>query len=139
MTPSVWGRIVGEHVPHTRFHLWFDLHAALWMAVVAACVVGGGTGGTGLMSRAVSVRPLRALGWVSYSVYLFHGMVLAYAEEWLVGRVPHWAVGGAVLAVCIAVGTVSFLLVERPFLELLRGERPSLPCEAPVTSRGDGR
>jgi peptidoglycan/LPS O-acetylase OafA/YrhL len=124
LTPSVWGRIVGEPVHHTRFHLWFDAHTVLWMAVVAACIVEDEGG----LRRAVSVRPLRALGWISYSAYLFHAMVLVHADAWLAGRVPAWSVGPLFLAASLAVGGASFVLVERPFLELLRGE-PSVGPE----------
>ena len=68
----------------------------------------------------MSIWPLRALGWVSYSVYLFHAVVLASAEEWVVGRVPDVLIGPLFCVGAVAAGTVSYLLVERPFLRVMR-------------------
>ncbi len=125
MTPSVWSWASGEPVPHRTFHLWFGTHAVLWGVVLLGCLVPAG----GLMRRVVSIWPLRALGWVSYSVYLFHAVVLAYMDESVVGRVPEALVGPLFLLGAVGVGTVSYWLVERPFLGVLRGaagsDRPS--------------
>jgi len=127
MTPSVWGVVTGRAVPHREFHLWFGTHAVLWGVVLAACFAPAGA----LMRRVVSVWPLRALGWVSYSVYLFHAVVLAYMDEWVVGRVPEVMVGPLFLVGAVGVGTLSYWLVERPFLGVLSGaagkDRPSPP------------
>lgn len=127
MTPSVWGLVTGRAVPHREFHLWFGVHAALWGVVLLGCFVPAGA----LMRRVVSIWPLRALGWVSYSVYLFHAVVLAYMDEWAVGLVPEAMVGPLFLAGAIGVGTLSYWLVERPFLGVLRSaadrDRPSPP------------
>ena len=116
MVPGVYERIVGHGVTHTRFHLRFDEFAILWVVVIAACALPA----RGWMRAAVSVWPLRALGWVSYSAYLFHAMVLVYADAWLVGRVPSWLVGPLFFVGAVAAGAASYLLVERPFMELLR-------------------
>lgn len=62
----------------------------------------------------LELPPLVWLGRISYSVYLYHLLIIAEVAE----RRPDDAVGVAVLAVPItlAVGCVSYFLVERPLL-----------------------
>jgi peptidoglycan/LPS O-acetylase OafA/YrhL len=97
------------------------LHPAV--GVVMAALFVRALVGDGL--RFLSHPWLRAAGLVSYGVYLFHWPVLAGGLGAL-GIRPGWggppivALGGvAVLAVLAFVaGTVSYLVVERPFLRL---------------------
>ncbi|MEM6673935.1 MAG: acyltransferase [Planctomycetota bacterium] len=119
MSPSVWERIVGAPVEHTRFHLWFGTHALLWSAVVAAAWARP----EAWLGRAASFAPLRALGRISYSTYLFHAIALAYAETWLAGRVSDRAIGPAFFAAAIAMGGLGYALVERPLLGLVGSRR----------------
>jgi peptidoglycan/LPS O-acetylase OafA/YrhL len=86
---------------------------------IAACgavvVVTAPLSGDSRLRRAISTKPLVALGTISYSVYLWHMPVIF----WFHRNVREWPVGGK-LAVCVAVafgvGTASHYLVERPFL-----------------------
>lgn len=86
----------------------------------AACMGGvlvieaGGTRADSLGSRLLSVRPLRALGIVSYSVYLAHWPIAAFLRLCVGhGLATGWAVAG--VAASIAVGACMWALVERPF------------------------
>lgn len=92
---------------------------ALAIAAVVAVPEGG-------LARALSWRPLVALGIISYSLYVWH-----YALFWTIERHdpalpgPVRFVGGVGLA--LAAAGASYLLVERPFL----GRRRSRPAERP--------
>jgi peptidoglycan/LPS O-acetylase OafA/YrhL len=81
--------------------------AALLLSVLAAP--------RGAVSRLLSLRPLVALGLISYGVYLWHFPVSVFVTSSRTG------IGGIRLqalqfALTIAASTASFLLVERPIL-----------------------
>lgn len=94
---------------------------AACMGLVALCVVDGP------VRRALSTRPVRLLGSVSFSLYLTHAVAIGALEALL----PRLGVTGplaqAVLAVALSMGAavVFWLVVERPAIDLSRrvGER----------------
>jgi peptidoglycan/LPS O-acetylase OafA/YrhL len=81
------------------------------------------------LERLLAVRPLVALGRISYSLYLWHLLVLWTGERQL-GIPP--AIG---LALAIAVAAASYRFVERPFLRRKRRERAEL--ESRPTDRAE--
>jgi peptidoglycan/LPS O-acetylase OafA/YrhL len=108
LTPSLASFALGEHVEHTRFHLWFGTQAALASLVVLGLVVRGGAA-----ARLLSLAPLRFVGRSSYSVYLLHALPLAYVmERGVTGASGGWLI----LIASLVLGAASYLLVERPFL-----------------------
>lgn len=71
--------------------------------------------GKGWMARAMTWMPLRYLGWVSFSAYLRHKKLIDELRDIPVPpalRLP------ILVIVLLAVSTVSYLLVERPFSRL---------------------
>ena len=99
-------------------------------------------------------RPLGYLGRISYSVYLLHQPIIHMATAWLIGfaayaaldRVALYGVIVLIGSVVMALSTVTFLVVEKPFLAGGRPERlrardaaasnetpPPLPDPAAVT------
>jgi peptidoglycan/LPS O-acetylase OafA/YrhL len=84
-------------------------------AVLVAVVIAGVTlpNDTGLLGKLLSSAPLRAIGIISYGLYLWHWPIYVYLSESRTGldRTPLLL---ARLGVTFAVATVSFLLVERP-------------------------
>ena len=85
-------------------------------------VLAAGMGGSGgAVARALSARPLRWLGAVSYGVYLAHVDVLErLIKDPDPGRLPFWLLFGRVALASLALATVSYLLVERPLQRLSR-------------------
>jgi peptidoglycan/LPS O-acetylase OafA/YrhL/lysophospholipase L1-like esterase len=70
----------------------------------------------GLIARALSVRPLRAMGIISYGVYLWHWPLYVVLTEERIG------VGGARLlgiriAATLAIASLSYRFLERPIRE----------------------
>jgi peptidoglycan/LPS O-acetylase OafA/YrhL len=79
---------------------------AIW--AVDGCVRGFG----GALGHVLSWGPLRAIGTVSYGVYLFHVWIVwgLLAHGWEMGL----ALFGAVLALTLVVSTLSWHILERP-------------------------
>ncbi|MCU1353208.1 MAG: hypothetical protein JWM05_2417, partial [Acidimicrobiales bacterium] len=105
------------------YHGGFALCALCWGAVTAAslAVVGGP------MSRVLAVRPLVALGRISYGVYLWNwpAVVVLTPERTGLGAGPLFALR---VATTLAAAALSYRLVERPIragqLTRLRWWRP---------------
>ena len=83
-------------------------------AVVIAGVVAPGAGGPA--TRVLSLGPLRALGRLSYGIYLWHWPVLVFVTAERAG-VSGWALVGVQLAFTLGLAVASYFVVERPVLE----------------------
>ena len=79
-----------------------------WQLTVFFAVVAAGA--IPWLKRALSVKPLVAIGIVSYSIYLVHEPLVG-----IVLRNTAWGLGGAV-AVGLAAGALFWLACERPFV-----------------------
>jgi peptidoglycan/LPS O-acetylase OafA/YrhL len=121
----------------TLDHLfWVDL--ALGPAV--ACLLAGlATGHPAPLLRLLDTRPLRTLGWSSYSLYLTHGPIVVVVYERVVaGRaspgVPAFLVSLAlVVPLTIAFARVFASAFETPF----RSPRSTGPLRQSVRNRGE--
>lgn len=81
--------------------------------LLAALVPSGGS--PGLLAR----QPLVFLGRISYGLYVFHMVALNLVRRfWPEAEPSSWTVGIAALVLTIAVATLSYYLLERPFLLL---------------------
>ncbi len=84
------------------------LLAACLSAIVVAAVTQ-----RGLISRLLGIRPLAALGRVSYGAYLFHWPIFL----WLTvarTRLSPWALCAARVSATLALATASYCLIEQP-------------------------
>lgn len=115
----------------------YTLVAAAGAAVVAACMVSGSA-----IEAALATRPLRYLGRISYSLYLWHVPVFL----WIAPRIH-----SELLAVVLALGVsftfaiAAFSIAERPVLRNRRGVQPVpgdprvAPARVDVLVSGDVR
>jgi peptidoglycan/LPS O-acetylase OafA/YrhL len=69
--------------------------------------------------RALDWRPLALVGVVSYSIYLWHVLIVHELDE-RAGITGAWALLAVSVPVVLAVASASYLLVERPFLRMRR-------------------
>jgi peptidoglycan/LPS O-acetylase OafA/YrhL len=79
----------------------------------AACILWACEASRTLVGALLSIRPLRHIGLWSYSIYMIHWPIIVFAHViW-----PHGAteLGSAVVAASIALGCLSYFLVETPF------------------------
>jgi peptidoglycan/LPS O-acetylase OafA/YrhL len=113
-----------------------SLYRGLYTLVALACaaaVVGAVRAGEGVVGRVLGAQPLVQVGVVSYSLYLWHLPIFDRLAE----ATPGWpsparAVVG--LAAAAAAATVSYRVVERPFLRR-RPRTPTAPGDRPQPQR----
>ncbi len=87
--------------------------------------------------RVLSWAPIHFLGQVSYSLYLWHVIVLLYCVHLLYGKIPLPAILLLVLVLSLAVSWCSYHWIEKPSMELgrkLSGPRRHSPAEATATA-----
>ncbi len=104
----------------TRRHPWHILEGALWTSVLLLLLLAPLR-----TKRCLSNPVLGAIGIISFSLFIIHIPVLAFAVLVLRGRYPGsltaWSPGSAALmaglfVACLAASTVTYWAIERPFL-----------------------
>lgn len=110
--------------------------AALPVCLGAVCLLRAGeTTGSSIVGRLLSAAPLRAVGLVSYSLYLWHWPVLALARSCL-GE-PWPAAWPAAAAVVIGLLTwLSWRFVETPWRRVPPGSKPLATILVGVAAAG---
>jgi peptidoglycan/LPS O-acetylase OafA/YrhL len=76
----------------------------------------------------LELPPLRALGLISYSLYLWHLIGLFTADQVHTSRWRYQILTGLVASLALATG--SYLIIERPFDRLKQRLARKKPCEA---------
>ncbi|HEV7404199.1 MAG TPA: hypothetical protein VGO11_14760, partial [Chthoniobacteraceae bacterium] len=124
--PSIFNGIFSpQHAVH-KFGYDPAICGVLWTIVLL-----GMLHGTGRLRRLLELAPVRYLGLVSYSVYLWHVKFLTDVDDM---KVPHPVRLLIFIALVVAVGSVSYFLIERPLSRLrftrsgLRAAEPTLPA-----------
>ena len=118
-----FGVLVGATVaaPGALFTLEHGPRPDVWPQIAALCAIFVGV----VLGRgpAILARPaLRFAGTISYSVYLFHGIVLYVAARAIgafvpLATLPLWAFTAAVVAcvpIVVAIASVSYIVLEEP-------------------------
>ncbi len=93
--------------------------ASLVPCLAAAAIIHAGGAGRTLVGAALGARPIALLGTISYSLYLWHWPMIAFARAAGLPLSPAWLAGGGALLLALSILTWRF--VEQPF------RRPSSP------------
>jgi peptidoglycan/LPS O-acetylase OafA/YrhL len=104
--PSVSSLILGKEIPFNYYHKQFILFGCLWSIFLFSCLAG-----LGQLRRFFELPILRYLGFISFSVYLFHTIMIDLIEDVGAG-IP--MKGWIILLVTIAVSHGSWVLIEKP-------------------------
>jgi len=110
---AAWHELTGGTTGAQR--IGRDLPAAIGFALVVAAVAGAP-----LRSRALVAAPVRALGTLSYAIYLWHYLAIMYLRargQWPVDMAEALLL---TLALTIPVSALSWFAVERPVLRWAR-------------------
>lgn len=113
--PSVYRALSGRPIPSNHFSDNLIFYAVVWSGFLVCTLLG-----SGWCRAALSTRAIRYLGFISFSVYLWHMAVIRVVRN----LSPFAAIPSAwvALALILGVASASYLLIERPILKLrLRG------------------
>jgi peptidoglycan/LPS O-acetylase OafA/YrhL len=79
--------------------------------------IAAGQHGTSLAAKVLSFRPITFVGLISYSVYLYHWPLIVFTRMGFLSWIPRGNRSYAltIVAASLFLGTISWLLVERPF------------------------
>jgi len=105
--------IFGPVTLYSRETLFPGLSAAI-PAVGAAMFIFAGERASCFVNRCIAARPIVAVGLVSYSLYLWHFVLLACASYLVIGRLTSLQTYGLVAASC-AVAALCWRFIEQPF------------------------
>jgi len=95
--------------PETRF----PGLAALAPCLGAAAVIHSGAATTTLIGRILAFSPIRFIGLISYSLYLWHWPLIVFYR--LFASEPTRIEKGTLLAICVLAATISWRFIEKPF------------------------
>ncbi len=104
----------------TPFPGWHALPPVLGTGLVLACVRPGSPAG-----RLLTLRPVLWLGMISYSAYLWHQPLLAFARLGLANLPPPWLLAG-LAGLSLLLGHLSWRYVEAPFRRGSRWSRKAI-------------
>jgi len=112
---------------------WFYLGGFTLAALLGTLVVVGGAQlrGEGRVARGLEWRPLRGLGLVSYSLFLWHMPVFVVLQR----EAPDWPIplrAVVALAITAALTAASYRWVERPVMHLRHGGRTAAIATEPA-------
>ncbi|HVY84895.1 MAG TPA: acyltransferase family protein [Caulobacterales bacterium] len=107
--------------------------AALTPCIGAALVLFAGAGEQSLGGGLISIAPLTGVGAISYSLYLWHWPALVLGRAMLASE-PTFEQTTALLGIALIAATLSYVLIEKPFLRQRGG--PALRLGALVMGVG---
>jgi peptidoglycan/LPS O-acetylase OafA/YrhL len=116
----MWWRVPGD--ADWMYQGGFTLHAVLVAGVIAVVVPHRGG-----LARVLSWRPLRAVGAVSYGLYLYHWPAIVWLTPERTGM-DGWSLDAVRVGAAVAATMVSYWLIERP----LRFSRRITPRQVAV-------
>ena len=102
--------------------------AVLPTAATALLIVGGLTDRGPLPNRALCLAPLRFLGRISYSVYLWHWPLVVFAAALYPTMSATPQTRALILLITLGVATLSFYLVEQPGRRIGAKARSAVPA-----------
>ena len=114
--PHWWNALTGNSIASSHFHRSYILYGLLWSVFILTHLHG-----RGLFRWILSSRPMRMIGAVSFSMYLWHRPIILLVEK----HVPttNAAKAAIILAATLMISLISYRLIELPFLQLGRKKR----------------
>jgi peptidoglycan/LPS O-acetylase OafA/YrhL len=122
-TASLWLFLfAGQAVAGPPSH--FLHHSRVYVAQLVTAFGAGGlmivSINSAFLKRILSWQPIHFLGEISYSLYLWHFIVLLFCVHLLYGKTPLWGILCLTLVLSIPVSWCSYLWIEKPSMNLGR-------------------
>jgi len=87
--------------------------AALFPCLGTAAVIHSGSTTTTLTGRILAFQPIRFIGLISYSLYVWHWPIIVFYRLFV--NEPNRIEKAALIVVCISVAAISWRFIEKPF------------------------
>jgi len=87
---------------------------ALYPCIGAALIIYSGTVAETFVGRMLSIGPLVFIGLISYSLYLWHWVIIVFTKYYLIRPLTHLETAG-VIAASVVMASLSWRFVELPF------------------------
>ena len=108
-TGRLWG---GHEIYGLKFDLWFGMAAGLFIFCIVAAE-------NSLLEKVLSFLPLRAVGLVSFSVYILHPVVIDIIRQGTLHYFGYMVKGIPMLVLALSftyiVSCFTYTYIERPF------------------------
>lgn len=109
--PPFYRIATGGRVADNSIHLGHVWYGVSWSLFLLGFLLSGGP-----LSRLLASGPARFVGLVSFSIYLWHLPIIEFVRRTFAVSAPLKAL--IILGAILPLAAVSYLIVERPFIEL---------------------
>ncbi len=109
--PQWWNALTDGNIKPSHFHRSYSFYGLLWSVFILAHL-----NGTGFFRRFFSLKPLRMIGTVSFSMYLLHLPIILLAKKYV--PLPTPLKIAAILSAIFLISLLSYTTIERPFIRL---------------------
>lgn len=110
LIPEILGKILDRGITTDSLHKDFLLFGIIWSLFIVLCHLG-----SGVLRKILSGKPIRFIGIISFSMYLWHIPVILFVRN--SNLILHNKAWSAIL-ITIIVSTISYLVIERPFMRI---------------------
>lgn len=118
--PQWWNALTGDNIEPSHFHRSYSFYGFLWSVFILTHL-----NGAGFLRRFFSLKPLRMIGKVSFSIYLLHLPIILLAKKYV--ALPTLLKIALILSLIFLASFLSYTLIERPFIRLGNRSKKS-PC-----------
>jgi peptidoglycan/LPS O-acetylase OafA/YrhL len=117
--PQLWNALTGDNIEPSHFHRSYFFYGLLWSVFILTHL-----NGTGFFRRFFSLKPLRMIGTVSFSMYLLHLPIILLAKKYVPLPSPLKII--VILSAIFLISLLSYTTIERPFIRLAECEKEKI-------------
>jgi len=117
--PQWWNALTGDNIEPSHFHRSYFLYGLIWSVFILTHL-----NGTGFFRRFFSLKPLRMIGRVSFSIYLLHLPVILMMKKYVPLPIPLKII--VILSAIFLISLLSYTTIERPFIRLAECEKEKI-------------
>jgi peptidoglycan/LPS O-acetylase OafA/YrhL len=108
--PNMYSIIIGSNVSRTYFSKYFLMYGIIWTTFIL-----GVLNGEGKLKALFSQKILRLIGICSFSIYLWHSLVMDFFMN-ILNQNRTYIISFIIVLAISAISIFSYIYIERPFL-----------------------